>query len=343
MRRAALVPAIALASLLVIQCSGGDDELSPTELADRLTSALDFKDGSDQPGDPPEEHAGDAAFPQVTDVNAPATVAPGAAVVLDLMTDFADTGRIGGAVLQVSNATGHIRVSTPYSAATSSVRIQGSLTRDAEIAGRAFSVRLGLLDDAGAVGNYATWQVNVSAGDGDSDTDVDSDTDTDSDSDTDTDSDSDTDTDSDSDTDTDSDSDTDTDSDSDTDTSGPLDGTWLITDCTCDGDPQELSGNPVFVVYANTSGYIRSTAGSCETTLNFTASYPAPGVIDSIITSMTCVPADCMLGCGTTTSIDHHQTYVLDGSNLTVTEDPTPHEGEGGCDQGRQVCNLVRQ
>jgi len=164
-----------LLPLLLLACS--DDGDLAQELADRLSSALEFDDATEESGAPPEEHAGDASFPQVTALSAPNQLMPGEPFQLEISTDFANTGAISGVVIQVLQATTYIKVTAQASEPGMPVVIGGTLSRDDRLAGNAFSLRLALLDADGRAGNYYSWSTSVPRGEDDSDADTDADTD----------------------------------------------------------------------------------------------------------------------------------------------------------------------
>ena len=163
MKRIALLSLLLLLGFAIfLQCAPEQDAGDIARaLADRLTDALDFENGHPEDGPPPEDHAGDPAYPQIISMDAPSALGLGELFTIRLTTDFADTARIAGALVHVDLAAGHIVVDAPYDEALGFVQIQGRLREDPRIQGRPFLVFVGLRDIDGAVGNYVEWRLNV--------------------------------------------------------------------------------------------------------------------------------------------------------------------------------------
>jgi len=162
---------LALLALLLALGFSGFSRCSPEQdegdiaraMAERLSDALDFEDGHTEEGPPPEDHAGDPAYPQIVDMEAPLELDLGELFTIRLFTDFADTSRIAGAIVHVDLAEGHIVIVAPYSDVDGFLQLEGRLREDPRIQGRPFLVYIGLQDVNGAVGNYVEWRLNVAS------------------------------------------------------------------------------------------------------------------------------------------------------------------------------------
>lgn len=129
---------------------------------------------------------------------------------------------------------------------------------------------------------------------------------------------------------------------------GPIDGTWKIDSCLCDGQPKDyVSGT--LVTFDGGSGAFDSSfndgeGGSCAMTVPFSAVYPSDGAVEWTLTTTTCQPASCneYQGCNMAVNTKHTATYTISGSTMTLTEPMTP-ANEFGCPSKPQVCTLTKQ
>lgn len=157
--------------VLDLSCSDGADsgEIA-VDLANRLTSALEFEGGTLKDGDPPEEHADDEAYPQIIALSAPERIEAGQAFNLLIEGSAPDPAEVAGAVVAVDQASGYLEVMADYDAETDSMLLTGVLNEDEELYENSFTIRVALLDTKGMVGKYLIWELDV-AGDKDGDAD----------------------------------------------------------------------------------------------------------------------------------------------------------------------------
>jgi hypothetical protein len=171
-KTAAVLAAIGLAAWLA-GCSSGEN-LDPRELADALseefTSELEFENGSEQDGPPPDEHAEDINYPQIGfgGINSPLTVVYDNWFDITLQSFFTPDTEVVGAIVHIEQAN-KTDVSSRYievipnppallnNTMTLRARVMSPSTR---LGGNMFKLRIALLRDDGAglrgVGNYAT-------------------------------------------------------------------------------------------------------------------------------------------------------------------------------------------
>jgi len=173
---------IAFSLLFCAKCGEGDDLGRITqEMRDKLGDALGFDGGEYFDGPPPEEHAGDSAFPQITDFSAPDELEQGEEFEIVLVTDFASIDEIKGAVVYVEDAQNHVRIKKELvagvdfklaatgnlpggdgQASESHMVLSGSVTEEMdELWGHKYSIFIGMLTADDEVGNYVTWGLEL--------------------------------------------------------------------------------------------------------------------------------------------------------------------------------------
>ena len=110
-------------------------------------------------------------------------------------------------------------------------------------------------------------------------------------------------------------------------TSGPIDGTWRVTDIACNGvrgsDAARLyitaPNSSSFVVRGERSTYTLTTS-TCVMRLASMVTYPSPGrAVFTAVAPFTCTPALCAVGCGTRPSIPYVYEYERRGAGLVMT------------------------
>ncbi len=114
-------------------------------------------------------------------------------------------------------------------------------------------------------------------------------------------------------------------------TPDPITGTWKMIDVTCAGAPAPAAVQAVYMapnslVYMFTSSANGSqvngdlSGGSaCTVTIPLAFTYPSPGnIVISDDGPITCSPAGCYPGCGTTGSMKPSYSYVETGCNQIV-------------------------
>lgn len=157
------IPALILLSLAGSCSDDSDSEEASEALEERLTSSLQFEGGTIKEGEPPEEHADDAAFPQVVSITAPAVIQPRIEFSLNIEGDTSDPGKVMGAVVAVNNADSYLEVLEDYDANTNLMVLKGVLGEDRRLLGRNFSISVALLDTDYQVGNYKVWKVEITS------------------------------------------------------------------------------------------------------------------------------------------------------------------------------------
>jgi len=163
----------AILAVSLAGCSGGES-LDPRELADALsdefTDEVEFENGTEQDGAPPEGHPDDANYPQITPggVNAPLTVAYDNWFDITLQTFFTPEAEVIGAVVHVEQANktdaaaSYIEViPAPPALLNNTMTLRARIMNpSARLGGNMFKLSIALLRDDGAglrgVGNYAS-------------------------------------------------------------------------------------------------------------------------------------------------------------------------------------------
>ncbi|MBI5525601.1 MAG: hypothetical protein HY897_04640 [Deltaproteobacteria bacterium] len=130
-------------------------------LANKLTDSLGFEGGTVVEGTPPEDHADNPDYAQVTGVQAPAALAAGQAYAVSLNTNFADPRAVTGAVVYVDKADKFLKIDTALDPEALVLRLAGTFKGDPELVGKSFKVRLALHDADVAVGNYVVWELAI--------------------------------------------------------------------------------------------------------------------------------------------------------------------------------------
>jgi hypothetical protein len=106
--------------------------------------------------------------------------------------------------------------------------------------------------------------------------------------------------------------------------SGPIDGNWVVTSATCNGQPPNatasgpISGaNQETILLAGATGSVTFDESGCQTVEPAAASYPGGNEVDLVIQgTVTCFPDGCALTCGTTASASTRKyTYSFSGLN----------------------------
>ncbi len=162
MRFQAMILSAGILVLLILSACSSDSDAGniAKELADRLTDALDFDGGDVVDELPPDEHAGDNAYPQMQAVSGPNSLAEGASFVLTLTGASDATEMISGAALYVEPADKHIRVEKS-AGADGVLELTATFTGGSELQGEEFSIKCALLDADGLAGNYLVWETSV--------------------------------------------------------------------------------------------------------------------------------------------------------------------------------------
>jgi len=163
------VAAVSGACVLVLAGTSACDQDSDAgsiafALADRLTDALDFENGSVQDGVAPDGEVGDPAVPQIVGAGLPARLAPGGGFGVKLLGSFdGDPALVRGAVVQVDGDDRHILVQQPF--ADYQMLLPGTLNAAAtDLIGKTFRLRVALISTSGRAGAYAVWLVKIVAG-----------------------------------------------------------------------------------------------------------------------------------------------------------------------------------
>ena len=166
MRTAQRCMAAVLMLLLVVwsvQCSSDGDASSLAEdLANRLTDALEFENGTQEQGEAPDG-SDEAAAPQITQLVAPLEMRVGEPFALEVYTDFAQAGEVSRAIVAVKDATKYLQITAATTMADSGnvMYLSGILLADEELKGRSFSLSVALQTDGGLTGAYASWNISV--------------------------------------------------------------------------------------------------------------------------------------------------------------------------------------
>ena len=173
---------VLLPALLAFTClMCGEDDLGKItqDMRDRLGDALGFDDGEYFEGPPPAEHAGDAAYPQITDSSFPESLEQGESFEITLVTDFTDIASVKGAVVYVEDAENHIRIQKELVAgvdyklmATGNLPggdaggghmiLTGTVTDEMDdLWGHEYRLIIAMLNTDDEVGNYVTWKLEL--------------------------------------------------------------------------------------------------------------------------------------------------------------------------------------
>lgn len=127
--------------------------------------------------------------------------------------------------------------------------------------------------------------------------------------------------------------------------SDPMDGSWNLVSETCDGTPVSVTGINVSVIMTvqGSSGSWDTTivdpgGDTCAMSIPMTLFYPAVGSVTWTYGALTSTPATCLSNSGATnvSGMLHAGTYVVEGNQLTLTEETAP-EDDLGCPGGRAV------
>jgi len=137
-----------------------DAEDLAAALAERLTDAFDFDDGSVIDGPPPPAH-GEGDYPQITFLDAPPVLDLGQDFDVDLETDFDRPEEVTGAMVWVKGAARHIDVLRPVDPATLRMLLEGRLRQEAELAGQSLDVYFSLYLANGETGLHETWTLSI--------------------------------------------------------------------------------------------------------------------------------------------------------------------------------------
>ena len=154
-----MVAGLALAGWALLTCSDSGDNAADIsdDLADRLTDALDFEDGEVSEHPPPEEHANNSDFPQVTLQNIPTSVAFNTPFSIVLTTTYDQPLRVRGAVVHPLGARRHIVVTKSLQAIGGIMTLNARLLGIDDLYDKEITLQIALFNDDGDVGNYVDW------------------------------------------------------------------------------------------------------------------------------------------------------------------------------------------
>jgi hypothetical protein len=149
---------IACATTAAFSCGSQNSGDVSKDLADKLTDSMDFQNGTKKAGTKPLEHAGDTAYPQVTNV----LVEQGGSLYETTFTWRVEY-TYGGPVTEITGAIVHVASAYAYFDVKQTLTEQGQLAvltgtfkaASDSIIGKSFTIEVALYNASGA-GNYYT-------------------------------------------------------------------------------------------------------------------------------------------------------------------------------------------
>lgn len=159
------LPGFALLGLLWLALAAGCNKDSAADdvagsLADRLSAAMNFEQGTRTAGGPPP-YFDSPDYPQIEFVSPPEVeIVFGEAFELSVKADYAFPERVSGAMVWVKDAGSHFRITAPLDADSLLMTLRGWIAEDAALRGKTFDVYVSLFRGQ-ETGLHESWRITV--------------------------------------------------------------------------------------------------------------------------------------------------------------------------------------